>query len=66
MAIGDDAAAAGLPLVPGTAPANTLETLINETRDFIGRLMKNLPRKVTVSTTAPTSPQEGDVWIKVT
>lgn len=64
MATGDEAAAAGLPLVPGTAPANTLETLINETRDFIGRLMKNHPRKITASPTAPTSPQEGDVWLK--
>lgn len=64
MAIGDDAAAAGLPLVPGTAPANTLETLINETRDFIGRLIKAFPRKMTASPTAPASPQEGDIWFK--
>lgn len=66
MAIGDEAAAAGLPLVPGTAPANTLETLINQTRDFIGRIKLDHPRKITVSVTAPTSPAEDDVWIKVT
>ena len=66
MAIGDEAAAAGYPLVPGTAPANTLETLINQTRDFIGRIKLDHPRKITVSATAPTSPAEGDVWIKVT
>lgn len=65
MAIGDEAAAAGLPLVPGTAQSNTLETLINQTRDFIGRVMLNQPRKITVSPTAPASPQENDVWIKV-
>ena len=66
MAIGDEAAAAGIPLTPGTAQANTLETIINQVKDYIGRLMLNLPRKITVSTTAPTSPQENDVWIKVT
>lgn len=66
MAIGDTAAAAGLPLVAGTAPANTLETIENETRDMIGRIKLDHPRKITVSPTAPTSPAEGDVWIKVT
>lgn len=66
MAIGDIAAAAGLPLVAGTVQANTLETIENETRDFIGRIKLDHPRKITVSTTAPTSPAEGDVWIKVT
>lgn len=35
MAIGDDAAAAGMPLVPGTLPANQLDTEDNRTRDFI-------------------------------
>lgn len=66
MAIGDTAAAAGLPLVPGTAQANTLETIENETRDYIGRIMLDHPRKITVSSTPPASPQPGDVWIKVT
>ena len=66
MAIGDEAAAAGIPLTPGTAQANTLETIINQVKDYIGRLMLNLPRKITVSATQPTNPQEGDVWIKVT
>lgn len=65
MAIGDTAAAAGLPLVPGTALANTLETIENETRDMIGRIKLDHPRKITVSSTAPASPQAGDVWIKV-
>lgn len=65
MAIGDTAAAAGLPLVAGTAPANTLETIENETRDMIGRVILDHPRKITVSATAPANPQPGDVWIKV-
>jgi hypothetical protein len=37
MAIGDAALAAGMTLVPGTALANTLDTAINETRDFIAQ-----------------------------
>lgn len=35
MAIGDDAAAAGLPLVPGSLQAKDLDTEINRTRDQI-------------------------------
>lgn len=66
MAIGDEAAAAGIPLTSGTAQANTLETIINQVKDYIGRLMLNLPRKITVSSTQPTGAQEDDVWIKVT
>lgn len=64
MAIGDTAAAAGLALVPGTAQANTLETIENETRDMIGRIKLDHPRKITASPTAPASPVEGDVWLK--
>lgn len=37
MAIGDDAVAAGMTLVPGGASANTLDTFDNETRDFVAR-----------------------------
>lgn len=64
MATGDTAAAAGLPLVPGTALANTLETIENETRDMIGRIKLDIPRKMTATPTAPASPQEGDIWFK--
>lgn len=35
MAIGDDALADGMQLVPGTMPANQLDTEINRTRDYI-------------------------------
>lgn len=37
MAIGDDAIAAGMDLVPGSAPANTLDTEDNKTRDYIAQ-----------------------------
>lgn len=37
MAIGDDAAAAGMPLVPGTLPSKDLDTADNETRDFVAQ-----------------------------
>lgn len=35
MATGDDAAARGMDLVSGTAPANTIDTLINKALDYI-------------------------------
>lgn len=35
MAIGDAAAAAGYDIVPGTTPANTIDTEINKTRDYV-------------------------------
>lgn len=35
MAIGDAAAAAGMDLVPGSAAANTIDTEINKSRDYI-------------------------------
>ncbi|WP_322412069.1 hypothetical protein [Microbacterium invictum] len=64
MAIGDTAAAAGLPLVSGTVQANTIDTIENQTRDMVGQIMLNNPKKITVSPTAPASPNVGDVWIK--
>lgn len=37
MAVGDDAAAAGMDLVPGSTLANTIDTEINKTRDYIAQ-----------------------------
>lgn len=37
MAIGDDALAAGIPIMTGSEPANTLDTEMNKTRDEIAR-----------------------------
>lgn len=37
MAIGDDAAAAGMDIVPGSTPANEIDTEINKTRDYLAQ-----------------------------
>lgn len=69
MAIGDDAAAAGFSLVPDTGEDGKVKygaREINVTRDYVARLKALLPRKITVSTTAPASPTVNDVWIKIT
>lgn len=38
MAIGDDAVAAGYPILTGSEPANTLDTEENRTRDFVAQV----------------------------
>lgn len=63
MAVGDAASAAGLPLVPGTLPANQIETEINRTRDEVADVMTTRARSK-VSATAPASPQVGDLWFE--
>lgn len=40
MAIGDDALADGMQLVPGTLPANQIDTEINRTRDYVVQRIK--------------------------
>lgn len=58
MPIGDDALAAGFPIMSGNEQANTIETEINETRDIIAR-------RVRVSNTAPTTNLKiHDLWAK--
>lgn len=58
MAIGDDALAAGFPILSGNEAANTIDTEINKTRDI-------LARKIRVSNTAPTTNLAvGDLWAK--
>lgn len=67
MAIGDDAASEGYPLVPDTGEDGKVKygaRELNRTRDLIALLKKMFPRKVTVSPTAPANPQVDDVWIK--
>lgn len=58
MAIGDDALAAEMQLVPGTALANTIDTEENRTRDYIAQ-HKHPPTPIakggTGSATAPTA-----------
>ncbi|AZS39977.1 MULTISPECIES: hypothetical protein [Microbacterium] len=50
MAVGDDALAEGFPVVSGSELANTIDTLINETRDLLAREK----RRIRVSSTQPT------------
>jgi len=58
MAAGDDALAAGFPIVTGSELANTIDTEINITRDI-------LARRVRVSATEPTENLAvGDLWAK--
>jgi hypothetical protein len=65
MAIGDDAAAAGMALVAGGALANTLDTEENLTRDYIAqRAKRNSPTiDIYVQPSAPAH-AVGRVWIK--
>lgn len=63
MAIGDAAAGAGYPLVPGTLPANQIETEINRSRDITAEVA-NTRARAKVSSTAPTNPQVGDLWFE--
>lgn len=42
MAVGDDALAAGMDLVTGSELANTIDTEINKTRDYIAQLETTL------------------------
>ena len=65
MAVGDKATEAGIPLTSGAAAANTIDTEINALKDVVGEQKLNHPRKMTVSATAPASPQVGDIWFKV-
>ncbi len=60
---GEAAAAAGLDLVPGSLPADQIDTAINETRDMVADVMTTRARSK-VSTTEPVSPQVGDIWFE--
>lgn len=64
MAIGDTAAQAGLPLASGTRQASDIDELINETRDMVGRIKLDIPRRMTPGPSAPNAPVIGDVWFR--
>lgn len=66
-AIGDDAVAAGMRLVAGGEMANTMETIENETRDYIAQRAKRTSPTIDiwVQPTAPTH-VAGRVWIRTT
>ena len=55
MAIGDDATAAGIPIMTGNEQANTLDTEINFTRDEIARRGRRAVTPVTEGGTGATT-----------
>lgn len=77
MAIGDDALAAGLPLVPGTGEEGKRKhgaREINKTRDFIAVFARLIPKNkagfrtssgITSGTGDPTGGEDGDLHFKV-
>lgn len=77
MAIGDDALAAGLPLVPGSGEQGKRKygaREINKTRDFIAQFAILIPKNkagfrtssgITIGTGDPTGGDDGDIHLKV-
>lgn len=78
MAIGDDATAAGYPLVPGTGSDTSKVQKgaqeINRTRDFIAQVGANIPTSktgyrtasgITSGTGDPTGGTDGDIYFKI-
>lgn len=77
MAIGDDATAAGFPLVPGTGEEGKRKygaREINRTRDFIGAVKAMIPTGKAGTRTAagirsgtanPSGGDDGDIYFKV-
>jgi hypothetical protein len=66
MAVGDAAAAAGLPLVPDTGEDGKVKwgaREINRTRDEVADVMTSRARSK-VSSTPPASPQVNDLWFE--
>lgn len=78
MAIGDDATAAGYPLVPNEggedAKVKYGAAEINRTRDFIAQLKTSVPTTKTAARTAagisygtaePTGGSDGDIYFQI-
>lgn len=77
MAIGDAAAAAGLPLVPGSGPEGKVKLgaqEINRTRDMVAEQMASNPSGkaarraaagITSGTAEPTGGTDGDIYFKI-
>ncbi|HET9786174.1 MAG TPA: hypothetical protein VFP47_03520 [Pyrinomonadaceae bacterium] len=77
MAVGDDATAAGYPLVPDTGEEGRVRwggREINRTRDFIAQVLALIPvgkasyrqsAGITSGTTNPTGGNDGDVYFKI-
>ena len=77
MAIGDDAVAAGLPLVPDTGEEGRVRwggRELNRTRDFIAQVRNLIPGSKTAhrlaagissGTADPTGGNDGDIYFKI-
>lgn len=77
MAVGDQANAAGYPLVPDSGEAGRVRwgaREINRTRDLVAALRLLIPTSkpgfraaagITVSSSNPTGGANGDIWFKV-
>lgn len=69
MAIGDEAVAAGYPLVPNTGEEGRVRygaREINRTRDFLAQIKAKLTGKITISSASPSGGADGDIWLKYT
>lgn len=73
MAIGDDAAAAGFPLVAETDLVNEGDDEINRTRDLLALVKASIPvgksgyraaAGITAGTDDPTGGSDGDLYFK--
>jgi hypothetical protein len=77
MAVGDDAKAAGYPLVPGTGDDGLVRygaRELNRTRDFVAALKNLIPKNkgeyrgsagISSGYTDPTQGDEGDIYFKI-
>lgn len=77
MAVGDDAAAAGLPLVPDSGEDGKVKwgaREINRTRDFVAQLLALIPISksayrssagISSGTAEPTGGTDGDIYFKI-
>lgn len=77
MAVGDDAAAAGYPIVPDTGEEGRVRwgaRELNRTRDFIAQLKALLPvgkaayrsaSGISSGTADPTGGSDGDIYFKI-
>jgi hypothetical protein len=77
MANGDDAQAAGYPIVPPTGDDGLVKNgydEINKTRDFVARLKNLVPNGksayrsaagITSGTASPTGGNDGDIYFKI-
>lgn len=77
MAVGDDASAAGYPLVPDTGEEGRVRwggREINRTRDFIAQVKALIPTGkaayrtasgITSGTANPTGGNDGDIYFKI-